>query len=60
MGNYFQIKQSWSVKGWHKWYWFLHQESGHIYHISNGWDTLEECLKDLKDNGPIWYQDLTN
>jgi hypothetical protein len=59
MGNYFKVSQSWNVRGWYQWYWYLHQPSGHIYHVSQPHETLEKCLDDLALNGNMWMKDLT-
>lgn len=55
---YFNIKRSITSHGWHKWYWSLHEVSGHIYHISQGHEVLTDCLDDLALNGNEWMQDL--
>lgn len=41
MGNYIKIQQSITVNGPHKWYWSIHQGTGHMYHISQGFATYE-------------------
>ncbi len=57
--NYFKVFQSWNVRGWYQWYWSLHQPSGHMYHISQGFDSFELCMYSLKETGEEWLEDLT-
>ena len=59
MGNYFKVFQSYTTHGRHKCYWSLHQPSGHMYHISKGYDTFDECVYYLKETGQEWLDNLT-
>lgn len=58
MGNYFKVQQSHTIHGLSKWYWSLHQANGHMYHISDGFDTFEYCMYSLKETGLEWLEDL--
>ena len=59
MGNYFKVQRSITSHGFHKWYWSLHKSSGHMYHISQGFESYTECINDLNALGELWLKDIS-
>jgi hypothetical protein len=55
---YFKVCQSITSSGPYKWYWSVHQISGHMYHISDGFETFTDCVTDLQCFGELWRKDL--
>lgn len=53
---YFKISQSVNKDGPYKWYWFIHEDNGHIFHISLGHLYLDDCINNLKYEYPQWAE----
>lgn len=55
---YFKVSQSVNKNGPYKWYWYLHEDKGHIFHISDGFINLKDCLQDLDFSGIYWKEQM--
>lgn len=53
---YFTVFQSVNKDGPYKWYWSLHEESGHMYHISDGYYQYQTCIDELAANGLVFMK----
>ena len=58
MGTYIKIQQSITANGPYKWYWSVHQATGHLYHISQGFATYELAVVHALEHGYKYIKQL--